>query len=367
MKLTCSRQNLSEACAKVQGAVNASTIPALEGILFIARGDSLKLSGYNLELGITTSLPARVEEPGEIVLEARLFCDIIRNLDDDVLTLEVDEKQTCTLQGGRYHLPAMSADDFPELPTVSDGMAMQISAGILKSMIRQTRFAVARVDTGRPVLTGILFETKEDVLRLVAVDGYRLAMRSEPLGNAPEVKFVVPEKTLGEIVKLMEDEEETVTLSVGKRHIIFEIGQYLVISRLLDGEFLDYGGSIPKQFITTATVSARVFCDRITPVSLLINDRLKSPLRCIFDAGKIMVSCNTTLGSGYEEVPAQVDCERIEIGFNNRFLTEALKATECDEVMIRLSGETTPMIITPTEGDSFLFLVMPIKLPKNTM
>lgn len=369
MKLTCSRQDLSDTTAKVQCAVTASTIPALEGILFRAQGDSLTMSGYNLELGITTSIPARIEQPGQIVLEAKLFCDIIRRLSGDVVSIEVDEKQTCTLRCGvsEFHFSAIPADDFPDLPTVDGGTSLRLGSGLLKNMVRQTRFAVAKVDTGRPVLMGVLFECRDNVLRLVAVDGYRLAVRSEPVGDAPDISFIVPEKTLGEIVKLLEDDESEVCISIGKRHIIFEIGDYLVVSRLLDGEFLDYNSSIPKQFATEVKASTRALCDCIDRISLLITDRLKSPVRCIFEDNMLKASCNTTLGSAYDEMAVELSGGRMEIGFNNRFLIEALKAAECDEVMVRLSGETTPMIITPVEGDSFLFLVMPIKLPKNNI
>ncbi len=370
MKLTCSRQDLSDTTAKVQCAVTASTIPALEGILFSAQGDNLKLSGYNLELGITTSIPARVEQPGQIVLEAKLFCDIIRRLSGDTVSIEVDEKQVCTLRCGvsEFRFSAISADDFPELPTVDGGTTLHLESGLLKNMVRQTRFAVAKVDTGRPVLMGVLFECRSGVLRLVAVDGYRLAMRCEPVGeDAPDISFIVPEKTLGEIVKLLEDDETEVSISVGKRHIIFEIGDYLVVSRLLDGEFLDYNSSVPKQFKTEVTASARGLCDCIDRISLLITDRLKSPVRCIFEDNMLKASCNTTLGSAYDEMAVKLQGERMEIGFNNRFLIEALRAAECDQVKVRLSGETTPMIIAPVEGDSFLFLVMPIKLPKTNI
>ena len=189
MKLTCSRQALSDTTAKVQCAVAPSTIHALEGILFSARGDTLRMSGYNLELGITTSIEARVEQPGDIVLEAKLFCDIIRRLSGDIVSIEVDEKQTCTVRCGvsEFHFSGITAEDYPELPTVDSGTSFHLTSGLLKNMVRQTRFAVAKVDTGRPVLMGVLFECREGVLRLVAVDGYRLAVRSEPIADAPDL------------------------------------------------------------------------------------------------------------------------------------------------------------------------------------
>lgn len=363
MKLTCSRQELSAATANVQGAVTSSTIPALEGILFSAGGDYLKMSGYNLELGITTAINANVEQPGDVVLNAKLFCEIIRKLPDELVYMEVDDKLVCSIRCGEseFSILGIGADEFPELPTVAGGSAITIGNQLLKNMVRQTRFAVAKNDA-KPVHMGILFEIDEEFIRLVAVDGYRLAMRTEPVKNDLHMTFIVPEKALSEMIKLIGDEEEMVSISVGKRHIIFEVGSYLVVSRLLDGEFLDYKAAIPTAHTSVVRVATRSLIDCVERISLLITDRLKSPVRCIFDEDQIRASCTTTIGSAHDKIPCKIEGNRVEIGFNNRFLTEALRASECDEIRIELNGSLSPMKILPAEGDDFLFLVLPVRL-----
>ena len=363
MKIICNRQELSDATANVQGAVTTSAIPALEGILFSAQDQSLKLSGYSQELGITTAIHAQVDKPGEIVLNAKLFYEIVRKLPGDLVHIEVDEKLICSIRCGDsdFSILGIAAEEFPELPTVAGGSSVSVDNQIFKNMVRQTRFAVAKNDA-KPVHMGILFELTEEYIRLVAVDGYRLAMRTEQMKNDLRMTFIVPEKTLSEIIKLIGEEEETVNISVGKRHIIFEVGNYLVVSRLLDGDFLDYKTAIPQTHTTSIIVSTRSLIDCIERISLLITDRLKSPVRCIFDEDMIKASCTTTIGSAHDKISCRQEGNRIEIGFNNRFLVEALRASECDEIRIELSGSLAPMVIKPVEGDDFLFLVLPVRL-----
>lgn len=364
MKIVCSRQALCDAVSNIQGAVSTSTIPALEGILFSARGEFLRMSGYNLEMGITTAVSAQIHEPGEFVINAHLFYDIVRRLPQDTVTLEIDEKLICTIRCGEseFSVIGLSSQEFPELPVVAGGASLTMPQGILKNMVRQTRFAVSKNDA-KPVHTGILFEITDTFIRLVAVDGYRLAIRTEQMPGNLAMTFIVPEKTLSEIIKLLSDSDENeVSLSVGKRHIIFEIGSYVVVSRLLDGDFLDYKAAVPSSGTTVATVSTREMTDCIERMSLIIIDRLKSPVRCIFDEDSIKASCTTGIGSANDKISAAVQGPRVEIGFNNRFLIEALKAAESDQVLMELNGPLSPMIIRPVEGEEFLFLVLPVRL-----
>jgi DNA polymerase-3 subunit beta len=233
----------------------------------------------------------------------------------------------------------------------------------MKSMIRQTLFAVAQTDN-RPVHTGIQFEMEDNMLRLVSVDGSRLAMRCEKIQSEESLKFVVPGKTLGEVQKLLSDEDTPMSLAVGKRHIVLEIDGYAVISRLLDGEFLPYRKAIPQLVSTTVKVNTREFIGAVERASLVISDKIKSPLVCEFRDGQIILSCTTPLGSACDSIEAVIEGNAEEMGFNSRFLLEALKNTETDEVKIELGGPLSPMKILPTTGDSFLFLVLPVRLKK---
>ena len=366
MHITCSRQSLVDAVNNVQrGVASKSALPALEGILMKASGTSLFLAGYDMELGITTTIEADVVEAGELVLTAKLFSEIIRKLPEEEVTIQSNDRNNTVIKSGHSEFTIMgfSSADYPELPTINDGAALTMQQSVLKSMIRQTLFAVAQSDT-RPIHTGVQFEIAENSLRLVAVDGSRLAMRCEEIKSTETLQFVVPGKTLGEVLKLLSDEEEPLYLTVGSRHIIMEIGGYSVFSRLLDGEFLPYRKAIPVQTTTKIRVKTRELMDAVDRASLVISDRLKSPLICRFKDDQIFLSCVTALGSVNEIIGVGMEGRAEEMGFNCRFLLDALRNTESDEIVIELNGAQAPMKILPTNGDSFLFLVLPVKLKR---
>ena len=367
MKIICDRKQLVDAVLNVQRAVSSkSSVPALEGILIQTKENGIYLCGYDLELGMTTFLPAQIQETGSIVLSARLFGDIVRRLPADTVSLSVDEKNMAAIVSGpsEFSIVGIPAEEYPELPSISDELSVELPHGLLKSMIRQTLFAVSDSDA-KPVHTGTLFELSESRLRLVSVDGYRLAVREEPVRCPKATTFVVPGKTLGEVMKLLGDGDETLTLQVGSRHILFQIGDYSLISRLLEGEFLDYNAAIPESSSTEIIVNTRTFIDSVERVSLLITDRLKSPVRCVFSEQSIKVSCATSIGRANDELPAAVSGDAVEMGFNNRYLLDALRNTECDEVKVQLNGALSPMKVLPKEGNSFLFLVLPVRLKND--
>ena len=367
MNILCDKLELIEAVGYVQRAVaSKAALPALEGILLRAQGSTLYLAGFDMELGITTTIKATVWEAGEIVLSARMFGDIVRKMPGESITLISDEKYNTVIKNDvtEFTIMGMTAADYPEIPKIEDGVSFPLSQPVLKSMIRQTIFAVAAPNDPRPIYTGTRFEIENDEMRLISVDGYRLAMRCEPVQSEETAAFVVPGKTLLEILKLLKDEDKTCHLIVGRRHIIFEIDGYAVISRLLDGEFMAYDRIIVPDSTSSIVVNTRVFMDAVDRVSLVINDRLKSPLVCEFRDNGINVFCTTPLGSANDALDAQIEGEEEEMGFNSRFLLDALKNSETDEVRIELNGALKPMKILPKEGKSFLFLVLPVRLKK---
>lgn len=364
MKILCNRKELVDAVSNVQRAVSSkSSIPALEGILLRTENDSVTLCGYDLELGMTTTITATVSEAGSLVLSARLFSDIVRRLPAEAVEISADDKHITTITCGasEFSIAGIPAEEYPELPHISEDRCVQVSNTVLKSMIRQTIFAVAETDA-KPIHTGTLFEVSENSLRLVSVDGYRLAIREEPTKCGLNTSFVVPGKTLSEILKLLSDEEETLKICIDRRHILFNIGNYSVVSRLLEGEFLDYQAAIPNESTTEVIVKTRSFIDSVERVSLLITDRLKSPVRCVFEDNEVRLSCSTSIGHANDQFEAQMNGNAVEMGFNNRYLLDALRNADGDEVRVQLNGPLSPMKVLPREGDSFLFLVLPVRL-----
>lgn len=365
MKIICNKQQLTEAVSNVQRAVSTkSSIPALEGILLRAEGNSVTLCGYDLELGMTTVIEASVEQPGSLILSARLFGDIVRRLPAEQVCIASDEKHITAITCGpsEFSIVGIPAEEYPEIPSITSETSIDLPHNLLKSMIRQTIFAVADTDA-KPIHTGTMFELDGTALRLVSVDGYRLAIREEPVQCAEPTSFVVPGKTLSEVNKLLSDSnEETLSILVGRRHILFKIGCYTVISRLLEGEFLDYKAAIPAASGTEVLVKTRGLMDSVERVSLLITDRLKSPVRCVFQDNEIKISCSTAMGRANDQLEAEITGPNVEIGFNNRYLLDALRNADGDEVRVQLNGPLSPMKVLPREGNSFLFLVLPVRL-----
>ena len=364
MKFTVNKSDITEAVSNIQRAVSTKTsIPALEGILLSATETGLELCAYDLELGITTVIPAFVMEPGKAVLSAKLFSDIVRRTPAETVTVSVDEKNMATLESGysRFSIIGIPAEEFPELPKLSDSTQISLPGALLKSMIRQTLFAIAESDA-KPIHQGSLFSLENGILDVVSVDGYRLAVRREPVDFSEDLSFVVPGKTLSELLKLIKDNEEPVEISAGRRHILFKIDNYTVISSLLEGEFLNYKAAIPPESQTEVVLKTREAIDSVERVSLLITDRLKSPIRCLFDNNEVKLNCTTSMGRASDQLDVEMTGQSVEIGFNNRYLLEALRNTECDEVKVQLGGPLSPMKVVPKEGDSFMFLVLPVRL-----
>ena len=248
MKISCLRSDLQTAISNVSRAVSSkSTIPALEGVLVKAYGDKLNISGYNLEIGITTDIEATIKEEGEIVISARLFFDIVRNLPEEILTIETDDRLVIYIQCGAadYKITGMSSVEYPDLPAFEQTDGITLSSKTLREMIRQTVYAVSE-NTAKPIYTGSLYEIENSVLTIVAIDGYRMAVRRENVTSDSETSFIVPGKTQLEILKLLSDDEEPVDIIIGQRHITFKVKNYRVISRLIEGIFIDYKTTIPS-------------------------------------------------------------------------------------------------------------------------
>lgn len=366
MIFSCEKVLLQAAINTAARAVSPkSPIPALEGILLEAN-ESLRLTGYNLETGIRTMVPAQIDRPGSLVLSARLFGEIIRKLPDDVVVFRAEGymvKITCGMT--EFNILATDAEDFPDLPTVEDKNSFSIPRSALGSMIHQTIFAVSDNES-RPIHTGSLFEVDDTGLTVVSVDGYRLALRHEAIvekSGAPSFGFVVPGTALGEVEKICGDSEEAVFITQGDRHVLFRAGDTMLVSRRLEGEFLAYKQAVPRNNPIKVEGDTRALLTSIDRVSLIISEKLKSPLRCVFEENLLKITTKTGIGDAADQCPLLGDGGGLEIGFNNRYLMDALKAAPADRVRLELSTGVAPCIILPAEGEeNFLYMVLPVRL-----
>ncbi|MDE7245917.1 MAG: DNA polymerase III subunit beta [Oscillospiraceae bacterium] len=369
MKFSCEKILLQNAVATTSRTVaTKSSIPALEGILLQA-SSNLTLSGYNMQTGIRTTLDTDITETGSLVLPAKLLGEIIRRLPDDVVTFTADQNLTVKLTCGNatYNIPAIPADDYPELPEVENEHSVHIQQKILRAMIGETSFAVS-TDEVRPIHTGSLFEINENNLTMVSVDGFRLALRREQLDNPGNnnFKFVAPGNALNEVEKICEDTEESAIITLGNRHLLFEAGQTQLICRRLEGDFLDYKAAIPRANPISVIAETRNLITSIDRVSVVISDKQKSPIRCIFKNNQVVISAKTGTGEAKDICKITGDSNNLEIGFNNRYLIDALKYAPADTVKIELNTGISPCIITPVEGEEkFLYMVLPVRLKNN--
>ena len=368
MKFSCEKALLLSAVSVTSRAVAAkSSIPALEGIL-IEAGTQLRLTGYNLETGIRATVPAEIKEKGSLVLSARLFGEIVRKMPDDMVIFTANNYMVNIKCGlSEFNILGTDPEEFPELPTVDQLNGLTIPQPTLKSMISQTLFAVSDNES-RPVHTGSLFEMDENGLTIVSVDGYRLALRDEKVeefkGLLP-LSFGVPGCALSEVERICSG-EENITVTQGARHIMFQTGDTVLVCRRLEGEFLSYKNAIPRNNSIKIEGDTRTLLQSIERVSLIISDKLKSPLRCVFGDGILSITTKTGIGDAADQCVITGDGKGLEIGFNNKYLMDALKAAPADRLRLEFTSGVAPCVILPAEGEeNFVYMVLPVRLKAN--
>ena len=365
MNIVCDKTLLSAAIDGVSKAVTMrSAIPVLEGILLKAEGFQLTLTGYDLEMGIVTTIEANVKEPGEIVLNAKLLSSMISRMPAGQISILSADNGKTTIKSGvaEFEIQSMAATDFPDLPNTGAEETLNIKTGVLRDMIERTLYAVSQ-DEKKPAHTGELFEISPDKLTVVALDGYRRAIVERPVEAIKEIRIIVPSKTMNEVSHLLaNDDEETVHISANRRYVVFTTAGYTIMSRLIEGDFLNYESVIPKDRKTRVTVECKNFIDTIERASLIITERLKNPLRISFAEDRVTVRCQTPLGKVVDEfAPVSMEGDAVEIGFNNRYLLDALRFSKCEKMVLEINGPLSPVKLLPEDGKDFIYLVLPVR------
>jgi len=367
MKFSCEKALLSCAVSVTSRAVAAkSSIPAMEGIL-IEAGDKLRLTGYNLETGIQATVPAEIKERGSLVLSARLFGEIVRKMPDDMVVFSSNGYMVNIKCGmSEFNILATDSEDFPELPSVDQVGGISLPQSKLRSMISQTLFAVSDNES-RPIHTGSLFDVEKETLTVVSVDGYRLALRREQMSvpAAGNFSFVVPGSALSEVEKICSGEDDVI-ICQGARHVMFRAGDIMLVCRRLEGEFLPYKNAIPRNSTIQVEVETRALAASIDRVSLIISEKLKSPLRCLFSDGKVSITTKTAIGDAADQCVIYGHGGDLEIGFNNKYLMDALKNAPADRLRLEFTSGVAPCVILPAEGEeNFIYMVLPVRLKAN--
>lgn len=364
MKFSCPKEViLSAVQITAKAAAGKSTIAALEGILMELEGNTLTVTGYDLDLGIKTTIEVNGAESGNIVVGARKFGDIIRKMPTGDITFECSDNNNAEISGRDTNITimCMSADDYPNIPQVNPETSFSMPQKLLKSMINQTKFAVAVTDN-KPALMGCKFELEDNILSVAAVDGVRIALRQEPL-TYNNISFIVPAKTLEELTHILSDDnDKNVTLSIDKNQISFTIDSYVMISRLLDGDFIPFKNYLKCSADVYAEVNTREMIEMLDRTMLIIDEKNKNPIRCEIKDNSIFMSCTTAIGKLNDKISVKYNGEPLVIGFNAKYMLDAFKACDTDTVKLVATSSVAPLIILPMDGNAFTYLVLPMRL-----
>ena len=369
MRFTCEKSMLVQGL-NIAGRTVAqkSSLSVIEGILCKA-GHGISLTGYNMETAITFDIEAEVGDPGECILPAKLFGDIIRRLPEGPVTVVVSDDYKVSIRAGyaSFTISAESSDDYPELPDVNSGRPIQIPQTKLKELISGTIFAVSE-NQGRPIHTGVKFEVTQDSITAIAVDGFRLARRTyhpeEPTGR--ELSFVVPAQALKEVEKIVTDSEDMASFTLGPKHILYQIGNATLVCRLLDGEFLDWRKVVPTNCPIQLVAHVSDLASSVERVGLIVSEKYKSPVRCVFSHNELLMRTNTTIGAAEDKCAIAGDGKELEIGFNVRYLADALKVIPSEEVTMELTNGLSPIVLTPVDDKyDFAYMVLPVRIKNN--
>ena len=369
MRFTCEKSMLVQGL-NIAGRTVAqkSSLSVLEGILCRA-GMGVSLTGYNMETAITYTVEADVSDPGECILPAKLFGDIIRRLPEGPVTVVVDDNYKVSIRSGyaSFNISAEAAEDYPELPDVNTGRGIRIPQSALKDLISGTIFAVSE-NQGRPIHTGVKFEVENDKISAIAVDGFRLARRTfhPETSTERELSFVVPASGLKEVEKILSDGEADAIFTLGPKHILFDIGSATLVCRLLEGDFLDWRKVVPTNCPIKLVAHVSDLASSMERVGLIVSEKYKSPVRCVFSDQVLQLRTNTTIGAAEDRCAIAGDGKELEIGFNVRYLADALKAIPSEEVVLELTNGLSPIVLTPADNKyDYSYMVLPVRI-KNS-
>ncbi|MBE7030191.1 MAG: DNA polymerase III subunit beta [Ruminococcaceae bacterium] len=367
MKFTCEKDVLAQSLSIVAKAANpASAVEILKGVKIDATENTIRLTGSDLELFIESTFDADVKETGSLVLDARIFSDIVKRMPDGKIEFSSDDTGVVTIREKKvkFTLLALSAEGYPKMNKIEGGRELKLYSRDLKSIIKDTLFAIS-TNENKPILTGSKFEVEGSTLTVISVDGYRLAIRRQVI---PEIKgdgmeFVVPGKVLSELLKILKDDETIIDIVIEENNVMFRYDHYTIITRLLEGEFIDYKKIIPVDRQTTLTVDVKKVTESIERAAVMVSyDNPDIPIILNIADSSILVSCQTKRGDFNDAVEVGMEGANLRIGLASKLLLDALHAVEVPTAILEFNSSLSPCVIKPVEGNAFLYMVLPIRL-----
>lgn len=352
-------------------SISKTTMPILEGVLIETKDNKLKLTTNDLEIGTEHTMECKILESGKTVVDIKTLNEIVRRIEDEEVEILVEDNLFVLKSiNGIFKLATMNANEYPKLPIFNIENNITIKQKVLKDMIKRTLFAVS-TDENRPIYNGALLKVENNILTIVAVDGFRLALRKNISEKEIEnFKVIIPGKVLSELLKVLSDDNEAqVKIGVNKNQALFELGQSILVSRIIEGDFLNYNTIIPDSYETKIKVKTKNLLDSFERVALFAKENKekdrKSPLKMNIGIDGIVLSCVSEAGDAKEGVSAVVEGKDIEIGFNPRYVIDALKVIDDNEIYIEFTSSISPVLIKPVNTKEYIYVVLPIKLRQN--
>ncbi len=374
MKIVCEKEKLLKCInSVVRGVPTRTTMPILEGIFIQTNENKVKMTTYDLDLGIEYIVDCNVEEEGNTVVNAVMFSEIIRKLPDTEITIFVNENKLLVIEceGSLYKLSTMNPEEYPELPKIDVEHSVVTEQRTLKDMIKKTIFAVS-LEENRPIFTGCLFEIVNNKLNVVAIDGSRMGWVSTFLTEKTNnFKAVIPGKTLNEVNKIITDSFDTIKIGIAKNQAVFEMENCKIVTRLLEGEFLNYQNVIPSSWETKIRIDKNILQNCLERVSLIssssVEKEKKYPVKIKIEIGKVILSCTNQTGDAKEEIYIETEGKTLEIGVNPKYFLDALKVIEDEEIFIEFGSNISPCIIKPVEetAQEYVYMILPIRIKED--
>lgn len=365
MKFTCTKNNFNNGINIALKAVpGKTTMPILECVVIEAKGESIKLTTNDMQLGIETKIPANIQQEGVILVNAKMISEIVRRLPDEDVNFEVDANNNILLFCGKskFNIPGINQEDFPMLPKISVEKKISISQFTLKEMIRQTIFSISDNESNK-ILTGELFEINGDEFKIASLDLVRVSIRKIKLKESYDhIKVVIPGKTLNEVSKILNGNmDDEVTISFSKNHVLFEFDNTIVISRLIEGNFYNIDQMLKNNYETKVKVNKNDLYGCIDRATLLLREAEKKPVILNIRDNEIQMEMNTKIGSMDEEVNAVKEGKDLTIAFNPKYVNDVLKVIDDEDVSMYLFNSNAPCFIK-NEEESYIYLILPVNM-----
>ncbi len=372
MNIKCDLKELINALNIVSKTSSSkTTMPILEGVLFEAYQNKLKLTTNDLEIGCENTFACEVIREGKTVVDLRMLNDIVRRIEDETVEISVDDNLFVLKSiNGVFKLAVMNPNEYPKLPVFDIENSIELKQSVFKDMIRRTLFSVS-TDENRPVYNGALVKVEDNVLTIVTIDGFRLSLKKHLSDkDINNFKAIIPGRVLSELLKVLSDsEDDMVRVGINRNQALFEMGSSIIISRLIEGEFLNYNSIIPEHCDTKVRVKTKKLLDSFERVALFAKENKekdkKFPVKMKLSLDGITLSCVSETGDAKEVISAVVEGKELEIGFNPRYVIDALKVIEDTEICIEFTTNISPVLFKPVVSNEYTYVVLPIKIKQD--